>query len=241
MTTNFGPTFNLEKWKVGVPVDRFTNITVSLHPTQTDKEEFFYKAEQYVNHYGSDRFGIELVKHPDNLRIISELELSDFCNKHKIELILDDYVSVFREEDQSGMDKDFYQQIVEIKSIIPTDHRSLSRKVSVPEDCSLKLEPTDNKERLPVFCPAGNLRINVDAFADVYTCMSAIDRSKMFGSHALPHYPPIGNLLDPDFKLLNEPVICWESFRCSACDSCRVGEHWNPVDEEFSYQLPICE
>lgn len=239
MTSNFGPTFNLDRWKE-VPPNRVA-IDASLHPTQVDVDAFIAKVVQYTEEYGSESFGIELVKHPDNLKIVHEAGLVDFCKQRGIKLTLDDYVSVFEEDDQDGMEKDLYQQIVQIKSVIPLDFDSLTEKTKIPDDCSLKLGKASDKSRLPVFCPAGSLRINVDAFADVYTCMSAIDRSKMFGTYGLPHYKPIGNLLDPSFKLLSEPVICWESFRCSACDSCFVSKFWKPVDEKFNKQLPICE
>ena len=65
-------------------------------------------------------------------------------------------------------------------------------------------------------------------------------RSKLFGNYSLPHYKPLGNILDGTFERLNEPVICWEKFRCSACDYQRVGKHWRKMDDGFDKQLPIC-
>jgi MoaA/NifB/PqqE/SkfB family radical SAM enzyme len=239
MTTNFGPTFNLDRWKE-VPANRVA-VCASLHPTQVDVNAFISKVSQYTEEYGPQRFGIELVKHPDNLKIVHEAGLVEFCEQRGIELLLDDYVSVFEEEDQDGMEEDLYQLIVETNSIAPLDFTSLAEKVEVPQDLSLKLGKTNDTTRMPVFCPAGSLRINIDAFGDVYTCMSAVDRSKLFGQYGLPHYKPIGNILEPDFELLREPVICWESFRCSACDACLVSKYWKKMDEDFNYQLPICE
>jgi hypothetical protein len=81
----------------------------------------------------------------------------------------------------------------------------------------------------PIFCPAGSRRVNVDDEGDVYVCMSAIDRSKIFDRLSLPHYAPIGNLFDDQFALLERPILCWESFRCSACDFQVVDPAWTLV------------
>ena len=50
----------------------------------------------------------------------------------------------------------------------------------------------------------------------------------------------VKSMLDGTFERLNEPVICWEKFRCSACDYQRVGKHWRKMDDGFDKQLPIC-
>ncbi|MQF98509.1 MAG: radical SAM protein [SAR202 cluster bacterium] len=239
MTTNFGKTFNLDKWSE-LPPNR-VDVDASLHPTQVNVDDFIRKVADYTEKYGSEKFGIELVRHPDNLKIVNEAGLIDFCKDRGITLNLDEYVSVFEEEDQDGMELDLYKQIVDIKPLSPLDFGPLCEPVEIPLDCSLKLEPCTDKARLPIFCPAGSMRINVDGFGDAYTCMSAVDRSKMFGRHALPHYKPVGNILDDNFSLMSEPVVCWESFRCSACDSCFVSKFWEPMDEQFNMQLPICE
>ena len=128
--------------------------------------------------------------------------------------------------------------MIQIDTLNTLDHAPL---VDYAKPVNSELPITNDSSRLPIFCPAGSLRINVDSTGDAYTCMSAIDRSKLFGDYALPHYKSIGNILDGTFKRLEEPVICWEKFRCSACDYQRVGKYWKEIDSDFDRQLPICE
>ena len=103
------------------------------------------------------------------------------------------------------------------------------------------VEKTNDKSRQPIFCPAGWKKINVDFEGNIFTCMSAIDRSKLFHQSAMPHYTPIANIFDKDFELKKEPVICWESFRCSACDYQMLQHAWRPFKNNFNHQLPIVE
>ena len=244
MTTNFAGSFILKKWFEEVPIGRMANVCASVHPTQIeDVDGFFDKAKEYIGHYGSSRFGLEMVNHPSNTAIISEERLTRFCEDNDIKLSIDEYTSVFDDEDenQEGTDRDLYDALIETVNINPLDLSSLTVESNISDDLSLDLPKATDSNRLPVFCPAGSLRVNVDALGDVYTCMSAVDRSKMFGNYALPHYKPLGNVLDGTFKILQEPTLCWEKFRCSACDYQRVGSHWKEIGEQFDRQLPICE
>jgi radical SAM protein with 4Fe4S-binding SPASM domain len=95
--------------------------------------------------------------------------------------------------------------------------------------------------RTPIYCPAGWKKINIDFEGNIFTCMSAVDRSKLFHSTAMPHYSPIANIFDDNFELQKEPILCWESFRCSACDYQMIKHSWTPFKNEFNYQLPIPE
>ena len=104
-------------------------------------------------------------------------------------------------------------------------------------DTSLAEIPRQSPQTQPHYCSAGVNRINIDPTGDAYTCMSAIDRSKMFGPHSLPHYAAIGNVFDPWFRMRDEPVLCWETFRCSACDSTRIGKSW--AKHPHPYELPL--
>lgn len=241
MTTNFAGSFILDKWFKDVAVDRMTNVCASVHPTQIkDIDKFFDKVLRYIDHYGSDRFQLEMVNHPTNTAILPEDRLLSFCEDNKVRVVIDQYTSVFEDEDpdQDGVSRDLYNNMVQIQTTNTLDFDSLTISAKSEES---DLPIVNDSERLPIFCPAGSLRINVDSMGDAYTCMSAIDRSKLFGSHSLPHYKSLGNILDGTFKRLEEPVVCWEKFRCSACDYQRVGEYWRKVDDAFNKQLPICE
>jgi hypothetical protein len=56
----------------------------------------------------------------------------------------------------------------------------------------------------------------------------------------LPHYAPIGNVLDTDFQMLSQPIACWEAFRCSACDFQVLDRGWMNLEHPVS-PLPIPE
>lgn len=95
--------------------------------------------------------------------------------------------------------------------------------------------------RMPIYCLAGSKRITIDYEGNAYVCMSAIDRSKRFGEFSLPHYSSIGNIFSEDFKLLDRPIICWESFRCSACDYEPLQHTWTAMAvgaEDIPLPLP---
>jgi len=83
--------------------------------------------------------------------------------------------------------------------------------------------------------------VTIDELGDVYSCMSAVDRSKLFDRLALPHYTPLGNLFqDGGFQMLERPIPCWESFRCSACDFQVLDIGWTKMPET-AVQLPLPE
>ena len=264
ITTNFSETLDLDNWFKKVPKNRFDLFFVSFHPTQIENlQEFYDKADRYIDHYGPEGFGIEMVIHKDNM---SEGDrLLKFCEERNILSALDPFIppteaqaedrvtgsdikkifgladssnvaGVRYEKDQLKGTGSFDTSILKIKK----SSRFLN-KILVPADTSLKLERKTEGSRLPIFCPAGKLRFVMDDVGDVYTCMSAIDRNKLFGEHAMPHYKSLGNVFDGTFKRLSKPVVCWESFRCSACDVDAIDRFWKPIDNEFDYQLPIPE
>jgi len=74
----------------------------------------------------------------------------------------------------------------------------------------------------------------------VYTCSSAVNRSKLFGSSALPHYARVGNIFDREFQPLTRPVLCWESFRCGADDFQHLDSAWLPLSHA-DLDLPLPE
>ena len=265
ITTNFGPTFNLNKWREKVKPGRVTGFWASFHPTQLkDADEFFRKADDYISHYGNEGFGLEIVLHKENLGYKDRF--IDFCQSRKIQYSVDPFVPQYAEDtggmtdtknlteqdDNNRAEKRYdrlpvvqetaglaRERVCDINSSRKVD---FSKRVTTPIDLDLKLDnTTEDRGRLPVFCPAGTSRINVDMRGDAYTCMSAIDRGKLFKPHSLPHYKTIGNILDEDFKLMDKPVMCWESFRCSACDFEMVDYFWEPINDNFNYQLPLPE
>ena len=62
ITTNFGPTFDLDGWRKKVKPGRITGFWASFHPTQLkDVNSFFNKADEYIRYYGNEGFGLEMV------------------------------------------------------------------------------------------------------------------------------------------------------------------------------------
>ena len=226
MTSNFGKTFDLEKWK-NIDSSKWNVIFFSLHPTQWDNpDDFFTKLEKFFEIFDPKKVGIEMVLHPDNVKLVNPNKIVEFSNKYNLAVPhLDEFVdsnikNINFSKDLSLLNEELYPNY-------STNYRFL--------------EKTNNRSRQPVFCPAGWKKINVDFEGNVFTCMSAVDRSKIFHQTAMPHYTPIANVFDENFQLKNEPVICWESFRCSACDYQMLQHAWRPFKNNFDFQLPIVE
>tara|TARA_R100000808_G_scaffold2804_3_gene10581 strand:- start:93632 stop:95377 length:1746 start_codon:yes stop_codon:yes gene_type:complete len=264
ITTNFGRTFDLDKWKSIIKPGRVTGFWASFHPTQLNNvDEFFSKADQYLDLYGSHGFGLEMVLHKDNLPY--KEKFLDFCKTRDIQYSLDPFVAQYEEDNQPEVNpkefvefdsnnraEDKYNKLPIVQTaglkrericnINAQKQIEYTEKLMAPKNLRLKLdEKTDEPGRLPIFCTAGMSRINVDMEGDAFTCMSAIDRGKLFKPHSLPHYKPIGNVLDDNFELLKKPIVCWESFRCSACDFELVDYYWEPINSNFKYKLPLPE
>jgi sulfatase maturation enzyme AslB (radical SAM superfamily) len=226
MTSNFGKTFILDEWK-DIDFSRWDYMSFSFHPTQWSRpDEFFEKLEKFfqITNVVKSRIGIEMVLHDDNLKLVDPQRIIDFSTKHNlIKPNLDEFV-----------DSKIPQQQVNSEQFISTVNSNTSKSYD------LKYTTTDTG-RQPVYCAAGMRRINIDSDGNVFTCMSAIDRSKLFDTSALPHYTPISNIFDDDFKLNDRPILCWESFRCSACDYQSVDTTWKPFKSKFNNQLPLPE
>jgi hypothetical protein len=82
--------------------------------------------------------------------------------------------------------------------------------------------------------------IVVDPEGYAYVCLSASVRAKLFGPCSLPHYQPIGNILDKDIELLERPLICWESFRCSGDQFQHLSPAWTLLSDRLG-PLPLPE
>jgi len=226
MTSNFGKTFDLKNWK-NLDPDQWNFIFFSLHPTQLSNiDDFFNKLEKFFENFDSRKVGIEMVLHPKNVSLIDPQRIIDFSKKYNM---VTPHLDNFVDSNVSKLDRT--QPKSSVKSTLKT---SFDTKYSLSNK-------TDNIQRQPIYCPAGWKKINVDFEGNIFTCMSAIDRSKLFHSSALPHYNSIGNIFDPNFKIKEEPVICWESFRCSACDYQDIQHAWTRFSDNFDYQLPIVE
>ena len=226
MTSNFGKTFDLEKWKT-VDFTNWKTIFFSFHPTQwTNPDDFFIKLEKFIKICDPFKVGIEMVLHPDNVKLVDPQKIIEFTKKHGLQPAhLDNFV----DSAVSGFNlKSVPDEPIEIYK----DEYKLNYKLE---------NVTSNVNRTPIYCPAGWKKINIDFEGNIFTCMSAVDRSKLFHSTAMPHYSPIANIFENNFELQKEPILCWESFRCSACDYQMIQHAWTPFKTGFDYQLPIVE
>ena len=217
MTSNLGKSFKIEDWKKRVSPEQIQCITFSFHPTQQSWEDYSSKLREFASIYGGQKVAVELVMHPNQVEF--EKPMRDIAHELNVACL--------------NIDQ-FHQQ----PAIFPSPPGDYTDRC--PNENPLLAEnPKQSPERRPHYCSAGVNRINIDPTGDAYTCMSAIDRSKMFGRHSLGHYRPIGNVFDAGFSMEKEPVLCWETFRCSACDSTRIGKSWTP--HPCSNELPLPE
>lgn len=219
ITSNFGKTFNINKWIEYVPKNKFDSVFFSLHPTQVNPKDFFEKLNKYIEYYGVERLGLELVLHPENIKILQDNNITvdniiDYCNKMKIRLNLDKYYPPHKNKFKLNSTSSNFEE-----------HNYIINNIYINNNL--------NNGHSPVYCAAGWKKINIDSDGNAFSCMSAIDRSKLFGEHSMPHYHIIGNIFNSDFKLRNKSTICWEHFRCSACDSDTLNIGW----ENFNVNL----
>lgn len=226
MTSNFGKTFDLNNWSQLNP-SQWNFIFFSLHPTQwANVDDFFNKLEKFFETFDSTKVGIEMVLHPKNIDLVNPDRIIEFSKKHKMVL---PHLDQFVDSNVSNLKRECNSQSSKI-----TFKPNFSNKYAL-------VNKTSEPARQPIYCPAGWKKINIDFEGNVFTCMSAIDRSKLFHSTSLPHYSTIGNIFDENFEIKQEPVICWESYRCSACDYQDVQHAWTKFKNNFDYQLPIPE
>jgi len=218
MTSNLGNSFDVDNWIKKVSPDHIDYVTFSFHPTQQSWEEYRSKIRRFAHAFGGHKVGTELVMHSDQKKFEPNIR------------------SLHEELDLRIMNIDtYYKQ----PTTFPPRPGKEAKKCPNLDSVISRLKRYGSDKTKPIYCSAGVNRINVDPLGDAYTCMSAIDRSKMFGRFALPHYSPIGNVFDQSFSLNKDPVLCWESYRCSACDVAIVKDSWTP--HPFPYKLPIPE
>jgi MoaA/NifB/PqqE/SkfB family radical SAM enzyme len=256
--TNFGPAFNLKEWRAHVAPDRFVLISFSYHPTQRGTIRCFSKLDQFRG-AGFKNFQLQMVLHPSNLRHAGEI--LDRCRVLRIPVRFDPYIPaeaasggrtegliaemkrwIELAQDLSAelgirnFDRINYEmeQYWELPSKDDMDH-AVSHSGQRPD-----AKPRNSWGRLPIFCNAGKRQIVIDPKGDAYVCVSALVRAKLFGPCSLPHYAPIGNILDEEFRPLEKPLICWESFRCTGDQFQHLSPAWTLVSESLG-PLPLPE
>ncbi|MFH1783009.1 MAG: radical SAM protein [Candidatus Omnitrophota bacterium] len=248
MTSNFSDIIDINRFIKTVRPNRFKDLMFSLHPTQYNAEKFFEKVALLVKNKFKN-LGVEMVLAPENLSY-AELVL-DRCKKLNIRVIFDNCVM---EGENPGLTDPVYLNTVDSFMRRAAEYNEAlwrSNLYCVMATKYYKFKSLFKKTRnnggnffskAPLFCTAGLNRIVLDNKGDAYTCMSAIDRSKLFTQDSLPHYRPIGNIFSEDFSLLKKPIICWESFRCSACDSQYLYNAWNEIKmDKIKEVLPLPE
>lgn len=236
MHSNFGRSFSVDRFLEHVAPDRFRELVLSLHPTQIEPAEYFAKLGR-LHAAGYRGLMVEMVLYPQNLPVAGEA--FERCRELGISLRFDPYVPAVH--DPVGRDAALMAEMrgwVD-KAAAHTKDLGAVRgwNFDRPQFWEVKGQP-ELAGRSPIFCPAGSQRVNVDELGDVYTCMSAIDRSKLFDRLALPHYAPTGNIFSKDFQFLDRPILCWESFRCSSCDFQSLDSAWTKSPCESSLPLP---
>jgi len=235
MTTNLGFDLDLEKFVNLVAPSKFSELMVSYHPTQVGQEDFSRRIRALVK-AGFDTLGIEMVLNPSNLSEIPFLNrLVADCG---IKVRYDDFhpvsgLYVASESAQQAQEK--AKDFAEKHNSKVTQRTLAIFSDTVDFDAKKLISP---KKGQAIYCPAGQRKINVDGLGDVYACMSAIDRSRLFGPTSMPHYSKLGNVLDGSFDWFHRPIICHEAFRCSACDYQVLDKAWHPLLKHIEVPIP---
>ena len=216
ITSNLGNSVDIDTWEKEVSPEAIDCVTFSFHPTQQSFDEYSNKLRHFVGVYGGSKTGSELVMHPGQTQY--EQPLRDLDSELGLRTLNIDV---------------FHQQ----PTIYPAAPGQCVNKRPVSNPALASKPRHAPGDTSPHYCAAGMTRLNIDPVGDAYTCMSAIDRSKMFGKHTLPHYSPVGNIFDEGFKMQQKPVLCWETFRCSGCDVAKVKDSW--VEHPHPYELPL--
>lgn len=216
ITSNLGNSFDIDSWEKEVSPEAIDCVTFSFHPTQQSFDEYSRKLRHFVSVYEGNKAGSELVMHPGQTQY--EQPLRDLSSELDLRTL---NIDVFHQQPTK-----YPETPGKCVNQVPSNNPKLTK---LPRHA-----PGDTS---PHYCAAGMTRLNIDPVGDAYTCMSAIDRSKMFGKHSLPHYSPVGNVFDEGFSMQNEPVMCWETFRCSGCDVAKVKESW--AQHPHPHELPL--
>jgi len=219
ITSNLGPSFDVDKFTSLIDPDRFEMLMFSYHPSETTKKQFLTKIDKLIAN-GFTKILVESVLYssdiPKILEIKDDLEVRNIIRRYDSCCLPNGKEHILSAE---------AQEMTRILQDIGIQEQA---------DNNMALQQSGNmfanKQSL-ILCPAGHKNFHIDPAGDVYPCMSALDRSKLFGKWALPHYQPIGNIQDPNFDYLSEPIICWEAFRCSACDYEALQSGWRYLDE----------
>ena len=244
MNSNLGKALAIEPFLEHVRPDRFRKLIFSLHPSQVPIDVFFAKLAQ-LKRASYRNLVAEMVLYPLNLPLAGEVIAR--CRDLEVSVSFDPYVPAAA--DAMPRDEAMLAQMRHWIEVAADHTQSLHEvspysfdqpqffEIARDERTSAASVPSG---RLPIFCAAGSRRINIDDVGDAYACTSAVDRSKMFDRLALPHYAPLGNVFDPEFSPLQRPILCWESFRCSACDFRVVDPAWTRLSNA-PHELPLPE
>lgn len=213
ITSNLGPSFDVDKFVNLITPDRFEMLMFSYHPSETTLKEFLSKIDKLIENKFTNIL-VESVLYENDIQHLVEirpylLSRNITCRYDKCVLPNKTYKL---QHDQEQLAEELLKQ--------GQDNQN-------EKDIPLRQtgNPFAEKDAL-ILCPAGHKNFHIDPLGDIYTCMSALDRSKIFGKSALPHYCPIGNIQDENFNYLKEPILCWEPFRCSACDYDSLQSGW---------------
>ena len=236
MTSNGGASFQPIDYAEFAEKRRFSHLAFSFHPSEISLEDFLRKMDECrdVGLNAHNPYTIELVLYPMDFEYVEKI--LKYGKQHGVCISLDEYHDEKSQYHYTEDERRFVQQVQEEARIQNLQLIDKIKKENNQEYCN-KDNCVDtgvgNREkdirsgdfpveevrgRTPIYCLAGSKKIHVDYKGDIFACMSAIHRSKLFGDKALPHWAPLGNLFDSKKYLLKKPVICWESFRCSACD-----------------------
>ncbi|MDR1502073.1 MAG: hypothetical protein LBT43_06420 [Prevotella sp.] len=226
ITSNLGPSFDVDSYAKLVSPEQCYPLGFSYHPSETTEDQFLYKLDKILE--AGFQVHVESVLYaPDLPRLLSikdKLAARKVVRKYDRCFLPSGQQHVLSEAEE-GLVRELYGE-----SNPKAENSASGSRPAVVNKMRDK--------RGIILCPAGHKSFHIDPKGDIYCCMSALDRARLFNPWALPHYQPIGNIKDSSFTYLEKPILCWEAFRCSACDYENLQSAWHFVSPE---RLPLPE
>ena len=217
--TKFGLTTNLSysmtEFVQRVDPKRFVGMTCSFHPTQngTAKQPMnvdIYLGRALMLKNRGFPITVNMVTWPEQLWLIPK------------------YKKIF-EDEGLRFHADAYSSISYYPFEFSEKETAFARKYlgadRLPDELATK-HGTDYR----VMCSGGQTHLSVQPNGDAHRCIL---------EHQLS-INKVGNILDPDFKLLDEELPCDEQYRCPGCDRDKVKVKFvGKIDRSQSNLLPI--
>ncbi len=173
------------------------NITASFHPTENGTRQHPMNPEIFVGRclFLQNRgfhVCVNLVAWPEQMYLIPAW--AEMFRSHGLRFHVDPYSSI---------------------SYYPYQYTDAERKFLAPwitPNRTAGLQVIEPNPKPCVTCSGGVDHLSVQPNGDAWRCILETQLA----------LNPLGNVFDPNFRLLDQPLKCWEQWRCPACDRDKV-------------------